>query len=391
MNKSKTNIVIFASDAKHLSYLNSIINEMYSNQDINLLAMVCQETRLKHPIRDRSHYQIITNFEVKELKVESKSLGTILPFKPDWLIVSRERWDPEWSIIKEFKHEFNSKVALVEPNSAIINSVNGFLESESKNRFIDDIDVFFDHSEFIKNQRKLLGFKGNTIVVGNPKHDINLDVSQEDLKVLKNYYKVDPNKKQVLFFTLQNKYRYKLFEKFKEFKHKHPEYQYFIKPYPGEPFDPLFHKEYFPEFFMEGVTPILDEPHIWGMYNICDIHVGCFSSVMYSSFYLNKEIHEYSKEIGSHEGLESNLDILQGSSGHEDKIEMWLNTFNISLEEFKELTHPDEIKPLLKNNNKIWSNLSKLLYSKSEILKMYDEFNDKRASKRIIKYILDEK
>ena len=389
--KNKLNIVIFASDVKHLSYLNSIINEMYSNQDINLVAMICQETRLKHPIKDRSYYQTITNFEVKELKVESESLGTMLPFKPDWLIVSRERWDPEWNIIKEFKHKFNSKVALVEPNSAIINSVNGFLESESKNRFVNDIDVFFDHSEFIKNQRKLGGFKGNTVVVGNPKHDTNLDVNKENLKVLKDYYKIDPNKKQVLFFTLQNKYRYKLFEKFKEFKLKHPEYQYFIKPYPGEPFDPLFCNEYFPNFFMEGVTPILEESHIWGMYNICDIHVGSFGSVMYSSFYLDKEIYEYSKELGAHNNLESNLDILQGSSGHEDKIEMWLNTFNINLDEFKQLTHPDKMKSILKNNKEIWSKLSNLVYYKEDILKMYDEFNDKNASKRIVNYILNEK
>jgi hypothetical protein len=194
----------------------------------------------------------------------------------------------------------------------------------------------------------------------------------------------------VLFFTLQNKYRYKLFEQFKKFKDSHPEYQYFLKPYPGEPFDPLFYKEYFPQFFIEDVTPILEETHIWGMYNICDIHLGCISSVMYSSFFLNKEVHEFSKEIGSQENLESNFDIINGSSGHEDKLEIWLNTFDIDLENFKNLTHSDKMVSMLKENNKIWNLLEDCVSSNKEILKLYDEFNDNKASKRIIDYIENE-
>ena len=387
MKQPKINIVIFAADAKHLSYLNNIIT-VASNNNLNIFAMICQDTKLKYPTHHKNRFQILTNCNETN-PTFSETLGVNLPFKPDWLIVSRERWDPETSIIREFKHKFNSKIGLVEPNSAMINSITGFLESESKNRFINEIDVFFDHSNFIKSQRKILGFKGNTVVVGNPKHDVNLDVKKQDLQHLKDYYKIDPNKKQVLFFTLQNKYRHKLFEKFKEFKYNHPEYQYFIKPYPGEPFDPLFHKDYFPKFFMEGVIPILEETHIWGMYNLCDIHVGCLSSVMYSSFYLKKEIYEYSKEIGSHENLESNFDILNNSGGHEELLDLWLRSFNINIEEFKNLTLKEKILPKLENNQKVWKSLKDLVSYREDILKLYDEFNDKQASKRIINYILN--
>lgn len=383
------NIVIFASDAKHLSYLNSIINEA-ADRNLNLFAMVCQDTQLKYPLYHKDRFQILTNCEPTN-PTFSETLGVTLPFKPDWLLISRERWSPESDIINEFKLKFKSKVGLVEPNSAMINSVNQFLESYSKNRFKDIIDVFFDHSEFINKQRQLLGFEGNTVVVGNPKHDINLNVSEEHINSLKQFYKVDPNKKQVLFFTFQNKYRYQLFEELKKFKEKHPEYQYFVKPYPGEPFDPLFNKEYFPEFFIEGVTPILKESHIWGMYHICNIHMGAIGSVMYSSFFLDKEIHEFSKKIGAREDLDSNSDVINGSSGHEDKLEIWLNTFNIDLESFKELTSPEKMKSMLKNNNKVWESLDDSVYSRKDILKIYDEFNDKQASKRIINYILDEK
>lgn len=192
------NIVIFASDAKHLSYLNSIINEVDQGK-FNIFAMVCQDTRLKHPLHNKDRYQLLTNVDTKNV-VRSYSLGVDLPFKPDWLIISRERWDPETSIIQEFKNQFNAKIALVEPNSSIINNVNEFLESESKNRFVDSIDVFFSHSEFIKNQRKLLGFKGNIEVVGNPKYDINLEVKKSTIDSLKQHYKVDPNKKTSIIF-----------------------------------------------------------------------------------------------------------------------------------------------------------------------------------------------
>ena len=353
--KNKPNIVIFASDAKHLSYLNSIINEVNQGK-FNIFAMICQDTRLKHPLYNKDRFQLLTNVNTKNV-IRSHSLGVNLPFKPDWLIVSRERWDPETSIIKEFKNQFNAKIALVEPNSPMVSSINQFLEEHSRNRFINDIDVFFDHSEFIKKQRKLLGFKGNIVVVGNPKHDVNLDINKEHINSLKEIYKIDPNKKQVLFFTLQNKYRYQLFEEFKKFKNKHPEYQYFVKPYPGEPFDPLFNKEYNPKFFIDGVVPILEESHIWGMYHICDVHVGSIGSVMYSSFLLNKEIYEFSNKIGARKNLDSNFDIINGSSGHEDKLEMWLNIFNMNLEDFKKFTSLKNIKPMLKNNKEVWKRL----------------------------------
>ena len=332
MKKSKLNIVIFASDAKHTSYLNSIITDAWDKA--NVFYMVCMDTQLRYPTTQPELFQI--NHNVTDPNpTKSYTLNQTLPFKPDWLILSRERWSPEDQIINEFKNKLGSKVALVEPNSGFINSVNGFLESESKNRFVENIDVFFDHSEFIKEQRQLIGFRGNTVVVGNPKFDANLDLDENNINALKKYYKVDPNKKQVLFFTLQNKFRHKLFEQFKEFKQQHPEYQYFVKPYPGEPFDPLFSKDYFPKFFMDGVTPIIDETHIWGMYNICDIHLGYFSSVMYPSFLLNKEVYTFNKEVGGQDNLESNSDILNESGGHEEKINIWLNTFNINIEEFK--------------------------------------------------------
>ena len=165
------NVVIFASDAKGLSSLNSVIQEA-GKQGIRLFAMVTRSTQLRHPKYQQNHYQILCNVNRKKV-VWSDSLNVDLPFKPDWLIVNRERWDPELGIINEFKQKFNCKIGLVEPNASLLNNAETRLETYSKNRFIDLIDVFFDHSNFASKQRRLAGFTGNLKVVGNPKYDLN--------------------------------------------------------------------------------------------------------------------------------------------------------------------------------------------------------------------------
>jgi len=390
--KKNQNIVIFASDFKHSSYLNSIINEGWDDPTLNIFYMVCNDTLIKHPQTQQSFYSIGNNIKETNATINyySNMLNINLPFKPDWLVLSRERWFPEDHIIQEFKQKWNTKIALVEPNSAFINSINQFLESESKNNFVKNIDVWFDHSEFIKNQRKLLGFKGNSVVVGNPKYDQNLDVEESELEYLKKYYSIDSNKKQVIFYTFINKFRYKLFDEFIKFKDAHPEYQYFVKPYPKEPFENL-RNEYFPKFIIEGVTPILEESHIWGMYNICDIHVGVISSVMYPSYFLNKEVYDLSSQINYFNNLESNQDIINNSGGDEEKLDLWKRVFNISSEEFKQMTSKERMLPMLKNNKNIIRFLSDVKTHRKDILKMYDEFNDGKASQRILNYIKNEK
>ena len=99
MTKNKPNIVVFAADAKHLSYLNSIINEA-AQRKLNLFALVCQDTQLKYPLHHKDRFQILTNCEPTN-PTPSETLGITLPFNPDWLIVSRERWRPDrdWETI----------------------------------------------------------------------------------------------------------------------------------------------------------------------------------------------------------------------------------------------------------------------------------------------------
>jgi len=386
------NVVVFASDAKGLSSLNSTINEL-SKRGHNLFAIVTQDTQLRYPKIHGNRFQFLTNVDSDE-KIFSESLGTNLPFKPDWLIINRERWNPETEIILEFKQKFNAKIGLIEPNAAMINGVEGFLENHSKNRFVPYIDVFFDHSHFISSQRKLMGFQGNSVVVGNPKYDSNLNVDPRLIESIKKTYNVDPHKKKVLLFSLVNSSRDALFKEFEKFVKEHDEYQFFIKPYPGEPFESQFSNQYFPKFFIDGVTPILNETDIWSFFNICDIHMGAFSSIFHPSFLLNKKVVDLSREIGMRDRMLDTSPILNSEGrGLEDKADLWIRTFNLkSVEELAEFISDSTLKHISKNNNIVWNIVNNFVYLNDNTnydseLELFDSFNDGKSAHRIVNYL----
>lgn len=375
------NLVIFASDNKGLSSLNSIINEA-SDQGLNLFVMVCHDTQLRFPLQNKDKYEVLTNCEDIN-PTYSSTLGVNLPFKPDWLLLNRERWEPETSIILEFKQKFNCKIGIVEPNCWILGATETILEMYSINRFISYIDIYFDHSTWAKEQKILQGFKGKSVVVGNPKYDINLTPSSEVLNEIKKYYKIDPNRKQVLLFSLQNTNRNNIFKEYEKYINQNPQYQYFIKPYPGEPFGEKYHKDYFPKFKIKGVTPILEESHIWSMFNICDIHMGCIMSILHASLLLNKEIICFDKEIDiPKKHIDINRIIQEKGIGLEDSTDLWMRAFNMTKQQLLNLLSEDLLEKIKIKNNKIWNTQDNLLYS-------FDDFNDKQAGKRIINYILN--
>ncbi len=374
------NLVIFASDAKGLSSLNSIIQEANS-LGIKLFAMVTQSTQLKHPIYQQGDFQTLCNVERKSV-VRSETLGVDLPFKPDWLLVNRERWNPELDIIKEFKLKFNSKVGLIEPNSHILNNAETRLETYSKNRFIDLIDIFFVHSSQAKHQQQLAGFTGNMVVVGNPKYDLNLNSDPNVLNQLKQLYNVDPNKKQVLLFSLVNQHRNSINKIFKNIVNSNPQDQYFYKPYPGEPFDPKFKNDYYPKFFLDNCIPIMEENHIWGMFEICGKHIGCMSSITHATLLSQSEYQDVSVELDiPQKYLDFSGVFQEGGPGLENNKAMWMRSFGFTnesqLRNLLPIQYKNEIK---KSNNKVWDNLE----NPKELLKLFDDYNDKNTSKRII-------
>jgi hypothetical protein len=378
------NVVVFACEAKGLSSLNSIAFEL-NKRGHNLFFMYSQTTQLAYPTMNPNSFERATNVDSNE-NIWSDTLGCNLPFKPDWLIINREKWPPENQIIMEFKQKFNCKVGLVEANSWLGNAVESFLETLSRNTFVSFIDVYFGHSSFAKKQKQLLDFKGNDVVVGNPKYDLNLMVDDRTLEYAKSFYGVDNNRETVLYYTLINSNRAQLFEQFKKYKKENPDKQYFIKPYPGEPFNPLFKNDYFPKFFMDGVTPILEETMIWPMLNLCDTHVGAMSSVFYGPLKLNKTIVDFSKEIRWREDMLDPTSILMAdNSGVETGVD-WVSVLRLNTKsELEQLLRKENIDYISQHNDFYWDIVDKK--DRNALMELFDDFNDGQASVRIVDYL----
>ena len=373
------NVVIFASDAKSLSSLNAIIHECH-RQGIKFLAMITQSTRLKHPTTQQGHFQIISNVERKDV-VKSDTLGIHLPFKPDWLIVNRERWNPELHIIQEFKKRFGCKVGLVEPNAWILNGAESRLETYSKNRFIDLIDVFFIGSQHGIDQQRIAGFTGNLLAVGNPKYDSNFNIQPDQLEYLKQQYKTKEDNNKHLLFSLVNSHRPKL-NKILASYDTNPNIQTFYKPYPGEPFDSKFSNEFIPSFFLPNTHPILDERHIWGMFEICDTHVGTMNSIVHASLLKGKKYIDHSLDLNLPEEYLDFSNVFQdGGPGVENNKSMWMRSFGFTnISQLRDLL-PNEFRDQTERlNNKVWDNLD----NPEVLLTLFDDYNDGKASKRII-------
>lgn len=377
------NVVIFASDSKALSSLNSVISEC-SKEGLRIFAMITQQTQLQHPKFQKENFQILSNVERKNVEY-SETLGLHLPFKPDWLIVNRERWDPELSIIREFKHKWKCKVGVVEANAQMMNNAESILEICSKDRFSSFIDVWFDHSHCIRESRRIAGFNGNIEVVGNPKYDLNVEVSEETIKEIKRFYSVDESKEKVLLFSLVNQSRTDINKFFKEYVEKNPDKQFFYKPYPGEPFDAKFRNDYHPNFFLPNCLPILEETHIWPMFHICNHHIGSLSSIFYTSLLLGKKITELREELGTIElYLDTSGVFQQGGPGLENNLGMWMRSFGFTdPKQLRDLLSDEKMENVKNHNQIVWDSLQK----PDELLKLFDSFNDKKAGYRIIQYI----
>ena len=147
------NVVLFAADSRCFQYLLPVARVL-NDRGHNYLFMANQTTPLIHPLKENlHHFQFYSNVENSdEYGITSDTLNINLPFKPDVVILARENWNPEQSIIREFKERFNSTVCLVEVNTHLINVIEAKMEMLSRNKYPQNmIDVFFDQHQ----ERKL--------------------------------------------------------------------------------------------------------------------------------------------------------------------------------------------------------------------------------------------
>ena len=123
------------------------------------------------------------------------------------------------------------------------------------------------------------------------------------------------------------------------------------------------------------------------MFNICDIHIGCLSSIIHAPLLLKKKYINISNKVNPPETFLQTDHIFNSKNiGIEDNTELWMRSFNFTnIQQLKDLFPKGIWEKVEKNNNIIWD-------TQENLLQFFDDFNDKNAGKRIIDYILkDEK
>jgi len=397
------NVVLYAGDRKYYSVLEPISEEL-KNTNYNFLFYYTKQTQLLYPTHPNHKSYFEYDGQVnEEMFYDSESLGIQLPFKPDVLILARERWQPEQSIIHEFKTKWNCIICCVEVSSHLSNNIENRLEMLSRYNYPQNqVDYFFEHSNWAK-QRRIdcldKSFEDKIKVVGNTRN-----FKSNEIEVLKQNYKIDSTKQQILFWGVINTTRKTVFEALKTLRNKTKDtHQIFYKCYPGEPFNERFQKDFNP-FCVEGVEVIYNEEDIYGMAEICDIHIAAASSVFNFAFAHNKKLINLDSICRASDKMNDiNVYLQETNNGVEDSAKFWMGVWKLNnIEDFKNLIDLKRIDIFKETNfeymkcvreNTIdfdWGlkclNTPKKDYS--NLIKYFDEYNlDRNSSKRIINFL----
>jgi hypothetical protein len=397
------NIVLYAGDSKYYKTLLPIALEV-KRRGHDFLFLYSEETQLKYP-HEKEYFSYDGSFSENKEYVVSQTLGVEIPFKPDILILARERWQPEQSIIHEFKEKFGCKIGLVEVSSHLINNIENRLEMLSRMSYPQNmIDYYFEHSEFAKERRidcMNESYRDKIKVVGNPRFsNIKLNGSLEK-------YNIDLNKKQILFWGVINTTRDTSFKALKTLVEKTKDtHQVFYKCYPGEPTNPKFINQFNP-FVVDGVQIIYDENDVFDIANLCDIHIGQMSSVFNFAFYFDKTIVNLDSVCHASDKMNDiNTFINETGNGVEDSAKFWMNIWKIpTIEDFKKFVDIDRLQKFNQTNlivmdivkentiNFDWDCefLSKSKKDYSNLIKLFDEYKlDGNASIRILDFLENE-
>lgn len=330
-----------------------------------------------HRIDPRSSlqsYSYDTNIEPENKHYFSQTLGFKLPFKPTVLLITNENWDPEKVILSEFK-QWGCFIGCIENSSWIFNNIKTKLEIASRKSFPSNcIDVFFDHSTWcLETKTKAGWWPQKSIITGNPKFD-DFSLSNENKNII------------IIYGSMEREHHYKLIDIYNEVKSKHPTYEVYYKPHPSENKD-------FQD--LNNIDTLDTHNQFLDKLKHSTYNIGMFSSVMYHALLLGKTVIDIDF-ISS--GFDKELEI-DNFRGHE--FNFWKNILNFdTFEEFKDFISLDYIKNTQQRNNIVEQTIKTYLdpYNKNiiftphknsnqELLKYFDDYNDGKASKRIVDYI----
>lgn len=397
------NIVIYAGDNKYYKTLLPVVKEI-KRRDHTYLFLYCKDTSLRFP-QQKDRFAYDGNFPDQGENVISETLGLRIPFKPDLLLLARERWQPEQSIIHEFKTKFSAKIGLVEVSSHLVNNIENRLEMLSRMQPPQNmIDYYFEHSEFAKDRRIDCmdeNYRDKIKVVGNPRFT--------DIKLTEGLgkYHIDSSKEHILFWGVINTTRDTALKALKVLAEKTKDtHQIFYKCYPGEPSNPKFKNQFNP-FVVKNVQVIYDEDDIFDIASLCNTHIGQMSSIFNFAFYYDKKIVNLDSVCKASERMNDlNTFINETGNGVEDSAKFWMRIWNIpTVKEFKEFIGVDRINTFKKTNKEVMSLvsehtldfdwdckfISKPNKAYGKLLTLFDEYGfDKKAPVRIVNILENE-
>jgi hypothetical protein len=379
-------ILIYASDNRGYIEVKNVVNEL-SQRECDYIFV--------YPTDQGFTYESNIDYD-KYPNFESKSVGFLLPFKPDIVLITRESWLPETNIVVEFK-QVGTIICNLENSSWLYNNIKTRLEILSRMKFPTNmIDVFFDHSTWTYDSKLEAGWvKGKSIITGIPKFDILKNITTEDIKQKYNLTKPII----VLYGSMEDNIRPNIINISKELESKYSStHHLFYKPHPKEFID-------FPSDFTENnLTPspqfrlIRDENEMYSFSQLGDIHIGIITSVMYYPLYFNKSIYYIDSDDS---GVMFDMD-LENFKGHE--YNFWAPLINVNswnefvdkigehrIEKFKDRYHlfMNKFKNTLKPYESIVNLNQSFEYDNNTLLELYDEFNDGNASERVANYLIN--
>ena len=365
--KSKNNYFIFASDKR--SYLDTInVVKELKERNLPYFYFFCKE---QFPLRDLSNFSWETNVDQNNSSLVScDMLQCNLPFKPNVVILTRESWEPQLSVIKEFK-QWGCIISCIENAVWIVGTIKSRMEMISRYRYPTNcIDIFFENSSWSLETKNICGwYDFKSTIVGNPKYD-NLDLKTYDEDSI------------LVFGTMEDKAKMKVNSILEKLITTNKKIYY--RPHPGE----ITSNAWEPNMNMGGITIVEDESDIPEIASKCNFHLANIGASAYYSVLFNKTFVSIDQnirvddfDINFFKGKEYDFwaPILGVNSWDEfvDKIDM--NIVERLKQRFKEtkeniLMYDNELE-FLKINKKPISN------------KFFDDFNDKKASIRIINHL----
>lgn len=365
--------LIVASDERSYLDLKNVALEL-KNRDLPFFFLYNDTKNKFPPSAALNQFNYDTNIPSSDISYPSETLGFGLPFKPTVLLITGENWEPEKTILWEFK-QWGCFIGCIENSTWNFNNIKTKLEIASRKSFPSNcIDVFFDHSKWSLDTKKEAGWWGQkSIITGNPKYDdFTPNPTNEDIIIV--------------YGSMEREHHYKLVEIYNNISEKLPDYKVYYKPHPSEEKD-------FNDF--QNIHTITSQKEFSVLLEKSKHNIGIFGSVMYYPLLIGKSIIGVDFESS---GVNDELDI-EKFRGHEFKF--WKNILNFSnFEEFEGFISTKYIEESTKRNKKFEDDLKENLafYDKDVIfgrekgnsrnlLKYYDDFNDNNSSKRIINYI----